>query len=611
MELELDTHTEENISNLEISRRTGCPTADWRIGAMPTLVGLAMIIPSLNQVGAQESIPTTRVVAVSDAAPPSDRGFAPYFTHPVINEPGQAAFVGFLVEGEAFGEPSRQGMVLRGEGRGEVVEIASIEKQALAVGAFTFLTVDGIDDTGRVAVTAVVGDLAGQSSRYFLLGDGALPFIEIARDAHVLPSGDNSGNAVFSGELILKADDRKLNASFRYDSESGLSVIAREGQVPPDGDGVFHTVFPTPSINDRGQYQFAPNVRSQGGAIEVGIFRSSQSGPTTLLTRTGDSLPDGGTVGLREYSPAFNDAGEAAFYGVVSGATDGLGNGGGFFLADGISPLKTIVRERQSFPDGNGVFSLFGRHSLNNHGQIVFGTVLENTAADAEDDVAIVRASANGVQTIIARLGHTIPGSDARFLLTGIKFTNSQGIVRVSGARAASINDLGHVAFQSEFARPGSNEVAGTGIFFYHDALGLLTVAKTGDSLLGSTLSEVGLRKNNHVESARADGVNNCGEVAYRFALADGREGIAIWDPGFRKPSGGPQDVTVSVNSSALVTIEWRAPAELSQSIESSVVLDGDTWQQSMIAPVNLGGESWRWEGTFSDIDYRYFRIRW
>lgn len=611
--------TNESELNTHIRRQTN----EWSFAAIPIMVCLVFAFAGREQIHAQELAPTTQIVAVSDGVPPVDRGLRPYFEEPIINEGGQVAFEGFWVEGEEFGDPTREGIVYRSDGKGGLIEVAQIGGDAPVGGVWITAGIWALDDTGRVAFAGTTSKPDGTNEQGHFYGNGVDPLTVVAVEGQTLSSGDtvessgiidmdNSGRAVLNGDLSLAEGPSSLTAAFLFDPESGLQVIAHEDQVPPGRGGVFSSVVPTPAINGSGVVQFSPRVDLPGNRFENPIYHISASEAATLITVTGDALPGGGTVGLIRFSPTLNDAGQAAFIGTVSGATDGFGDGEGLFLADGKAPIKTVVRAGQPAPDGNGNFELFGRNSPNGRGQIAFGTIFVNTAGGADDDVAIVRGDSDGTLKIIARRGQMVPGSSsARFLFSRVKRTSPQGVVSIQNGREASINDLGQVIFQADYAEVGSEEVTGSGFFFYDDNFGLVAVAKPGDALLGSALAEVALKRNIHVESARADGVNNCGEVAYRFVLVDGREGVAIWDPGFSKTRAGPRDIAISVDDSGKVIVEWKAPADLSQTIESSYSLEIESWQEASTPPLYLQGESWRWEGTVSDDQHRYFRLRW
>ena len=81
------------------------------------------------------------------------------------------------------------------------------------------------------------------------------------------------------------------------------------------------------------------------------------------------------------------------------------------------------------------------------------------------------------------------------------------------------VNDAGQVAFMAELSDTVNGAAAGRGVFFYDETGGLQQVARTGDSLLGSTITTViflGMVNTNVNVSPDLSmtGLNNVGQVA-------------------------------------------------------------------------------------------------
>jgi hypothetical protein len=121
--------------------------------------------------------------------------------------------------------------------------------------------------------------------------------------------------------------------------------------------------------------------------------------------------------------------------------------------------------------------------------------------------------SGGGPVTLIAREGQVIPGGNG-------KFPDLQAAV-------FALNDRGDVAFTTfldQASMPNS-----TGVFYYSDQTGLVTIARTGDQLLGSTITSVSVvGASNLGKGAMQNGLNNSGQIAYSFKLADSRTDIAL-----------------------------------------------------------------------------------
>jgi hypothetical protein len=87
----------------------------------------------------------------------------------------------------------------------------------------------------------------------------------------------------------------------------------------------------------------------------------------------------------------------------------------------------------------------------------------------------------------------------------------------------------------------------------------LQQVARTGDSLNGSTISTVYFYGTvSGTGSVSPDtsftGLNNLGQVAFAFTLADGTDGVAIWT----KPVGVPGDYNENGVVDAADYVLWR-----------------------------------------------------
>jgi hypothetical protein len=79
------------------------------------------------------------------------------------------------------------------------------------------------------------------------------------------------------------------------------------------------------------------------------------------------------------------------------------------------------------------------------------------------------------------------------------------------------------VAFRAGLA--GAEFGNDLGIFLFDDQAGLTQLVREGDPLLGSTISLLEL-VSQQIDDRRV--LNDLGDVAYHFTLADGRSGIAI-----------------------------------------------------------------------------------
>jgi hypothetical protein len=91
-----------------------------------------------------------------------------------------------------------------------------------------------------------------------------------------------------------------------------------------------------------------------------------------------------------------------------------------------------------------------------------------------------------------------------------------------------ALSEGGHAAFYGTLTGTTGGSDDDAGIFLFDDALGLMQIAREGDSFLGSTIVDLGFANGNSFNDDEYSGLNAHGQVAYYFALADGRNGVAI-----------------------------------------------------------------------------------
>jgi hypothetical protein len=83
------------------------------------------------------------------------------------------------------------------------------------------------------------------------------------------------------------------------------------------------------------------------------------------------------------------------------------------------------------------------------------------------------------------------------------------------------------VAFQADLSLTSGGAKVGEGIYFFNGR-DLIEVARIGNSFLGSTIFDLNFNSMSHLEGDEQDGLNESGQLGYRFVLADSRSGIAI-----------------------------------------------------------------------------------
>ena len=103
-------------------------------------------------------------------------------------------------------------------------------------------------------------------------------------------------------------------------------------------------------------------------------------------------------------------------------------------------------------------------------------------------------------------------------------------------ADAMTMNDAGQLAFVADLSDVENGPSTGRGLYLYDTAGGLQQIARTGDAIDGSTISNVyffGTVTPDSVQSPDTShsGLNSAGQIAFAFSLANGQDRIGIWSP--------------------------------------------------------------------------------
>jgi hypothetical protein len=257
------------------------------------------------------------------------------------------------------------------------------------------------------------------------------------------------------------------------------------------------------NISDNGLVGF--DARLSGN--DFGVYTGRGGALTTIADTTSGNfsvLVSGGV----------NDSGEVSFQGQSSSAV-GIYKGAGGAL----TPIAQFDPNSPVSYDSFGAFP-----GINNSGVVAFG---------ANSSTEVYTGSGGAVATLVANnsgpidlfLAPVINNSGS--LATAVSLDNGGSAV-YSGPNlgtlvadssgpvfdsfgTVSLNNKGAVAFAS------TNKDMSSGIYIQNGSGGFTTVAQTGQSFLGSTISSLdfGLK-----------GFNDNGEVAFHAVLADGRSGI-------------------------------------------------------------------------------------
>jgi hypothetical protein len=484
---------------------------------------------------------TEVVVKTGDPAPDGDGvfdgGAGIVVTAPALNDCGSAAFRGLLKNttvGRQYGLFLGNGTTL-----GQVARTTDHAPGGASGDSYQGFSKPAVNDAGQLLFISEVtnnttsdclfrsqvlkrlfnwGQTApGGNGSVFLAAGGvynqAAPFNQKGVGAFVATLTNTTGGTT---------DDSAI-----YRTAGKLIEIVREGKNVPEGNGRFGQMLPAtiihPVMNESGQVAFRAALTNTSGGFNdnQGIYRGDGN-TLTVIARSGptQTLPGGGTLhGFgSNSSPDMNDSGEVVFAADLNGDSSDEGIFKGFGGA-----LTKIARQGDTIPNSSDTFLVFdGFARINNAGQVAFDAEVNHTNPNSHY-WALFRGNGTSTQTIVKE-GQSTPVRS--------------GIFSDLNDSAFCLNASGQVAFTAGLDVDLSNNipVEEHGIFFF-DGTQVLQVARTNDSFLGSTITTLELAgtelaSNGYgVAPAERSGLNDAGQVAFRFILTDGTQGIAIWSP--------------------------------------------------------------------------------
>ena len=436
-----------------------------------------------------------RVIVTSGDAAPGTGQFAAFSIEgPAVNDLGQVAFYA----GIAGAAPGTRG-IYRSDGTTTVEIVRSGQPLPGGTGTFSSFTLPVmLNDAGQVGF--------------------------LSSNDHGIYRGDGSAAPVFLGSTGGAYDRFGFNAAGQASTYNGNTVrrldttapqtIAQAGQPAPGGNGTLFNVYGA-SMNDAGHVAlFATLANTQAGQGEnQAIYRGDG---TTLVevARQGRPTPTGvGTYnGIGDAQ--INNAGRVAFFATLNG-----GSNWGLFTVDPDGASHEVARAGTAAPGGGTIqysSDFYATFSLNNAGQVAFPAAV--TSATSQEQAILIAGSGGGL-TEVMRTGRLTPDPTRRF-------------VGIPSGGPLALNDDGDVAFLADIIRSDASQTVPPdgrqALFVYDDALGLVEIARTGDALLGSTISQLGLSPTTGLVGDERGGLNNLDQVAYFASLADGRNVILL-----------------------------------------------------------------------------------
>lgn len=471
---------------------------------------------------------TTVVVKTGDSAPDGNGLFATGFSIPSLNNFGQVTF-GATLTNTSGGIHDDTG-VFGGDGIGPLWQYAREDAAAPdGNGDFSNLFTDQlqINSLGHVVFTGDLHFTTGPSRYGLFFSNGSGPLVQIARELQGSPDGNGrfintfvgysfaeNGHIAFSAQLNNtnggNADD---GGYFLSNSAGTLTTIVREGDPAPDGNGIYRPLSGPPQVNASGLVAYSSEFTATSSGLNELAVVVNDGTSATIIARSGQSISAGGTFQGGMNSFALNDSGEVAFMAGIEGVV-----GAGVFRGDGVSPVVEISRGGNPSPDGNGVIDGHSEVVINASGLVAFEASISE---GANRDSSIFLGDGTVAAQIIARSRQAVPDGNGDF--SDFNFT---------------LNDSGQLAFFAGLQNTASPQNDNFGIYFYDESLGLIKVARLGDPLLGSTITRLNFASGIDYDQPgnQQTGLNILGQVAYRFELASGEWGIALWSG----PDSGP-----------------------------------------------------------------------
>lgn len=312
------------------------------------------------------------------------------------------------------------------------------------------------------------------------------------------PTINNAGQVAFATRTTLFRI-----ALYRGSLAGPPATPLYDAALPADPFLVFDT---DPVINAGGAVAFTAGLKAGGS----NLFTGSGGAPTPIYDNPG------ALQGLNAFSPSMNDAGFAT---TIANTTDNQFN---IFFGNGGATQRPYVT--------GPVYSGFALAAINNANLLAF------TADLTAGGSALLRGDGATTETLADNSGLI----DV-FLGSGLSFADNGSVVFLAGlddGRQAALRADGvqvdviaatSAGGYSLFLEAAQNESGQVGLLAFLDGggFGLFAgpdratdaVVKLGDSLFGSTVTALNFN---------ANGMNDLGQYAFFYELADGRTGIAV-----------------------------------------------------------------------------------
>ncbi|MEM9914329.1 MAG: choice-of-anchor tandem repeat NxxGxxAF-containing protein [Planctomycetota bacterium] len=285
----------------------------------------------------------------------------------------------------------------------------------------------------------------------------------------VSPVLNDAGQTAFLGYLTGTGVDSSNNSGIWSEAAGSIGnpgLVARKGETAPGTAlGVSYGSFDGIALNNSGQTAFLSFLTGIGvddtNRESIWSEAVGSIGNPGLVARTGDNAP-GTSPGVifasfESNRPVFNNAGQTAFFALLSGIGVDDTNDQGIWseAAGSIGNPELVVRTGQAAPGTTtGVnFSNLSEPVINNVGQTTFIGYLMGAGVDGTNDRGIWATNLNGELNLVIRTGELFDvdddpsNEDMRTVSSVFMYT---GVNRESGM-VSPFNDAGQLAFRATF----------------------------------------------------------------------------------------------------------------------------------------------------------------
>ncbi len=215
------------------------------------------------------------------------------------------------------------------------------------------------------------------------------------------------------------------------------TILVRKGEVIPDGIGRFDSFnFGAFGMNEAGGVAHFSNLTVvPPGSGTTGFYYTDDASKNKLF-RSGELVP-GSSQTIVISSANSSEPNELGQVALVTGMSGSFSNS--VVLRGGPDGLKTIARNGQTSPDGNGTFQSFAGRALNDLGQVAFWSRVTYPSLGTREVIYV----GDGISlTEVARQGDTVPNLPGTIDSFGYNSINNSGRVVFDAYTTSNVQGL-------------------------------------------------------------------------------------------------------------------------------------------------------------------------